>query len=163
VEDIHPIEESTRVVVVLSGTGTHPLDGVPAWTWIRLMGELDKRKDARREMIEHLKGSSGYYKKYILSNFDLNVFSIVDTQHAIQEALGSKISIPSGSKRFTVPFQQGVDDLTGIKFGLRKGQKYVQTPLTDENDVPAGGYMGKGVAEHAEIIRGTLLARTAAV
>ena len=148
VEDIHPVEESNGAVVVLGGTGAHPPDGVAWFQWVQAMEEINKRPEARKQAIDLLRNSNGYKSRYVSPNFDFNAFSAIDAQRAIQEALDSKMSIPAASKRIAVPMvPNAVPDPTGIKQGLRKGQKYVRTALKDEFGVPTGSFMEEGVAE----------------
>lgn len=154
VEEVIPAEESTGAVVILGGSGTHPPAEVTPWHWADLLRTADKNNAGREETLREMFASMNYASLPYSSAYNLEFFSVEETQKAVSGAFDSPASLRSMSKHLNQDFTD-VDDggqsvratLAEHNQTLRKGQALMTFPVYDADGNPTGRVVEEGVSE----------------
>lgn len=151
-EEILPVEESTGAVVVLGGSGTHPPAEVTPIRWAELLKSAEKSVYVRKTVLEEMFASPNYATLPYSSAYDLEHFSVEETQKALLDALNSPASIRSMSKHY----DQDFTDISGEgptirailaehnRGFLKKGQTLVKAPVLDAAGNHTGAFVEEG-------------------
>nr|GAT48496.1 predicted protein [Mycena chlorophos] len=111
VEKILPLEESYGRVQILAGSGICPMEnGKGNQTWAEHIDTLTKPGSTpakRRELLSEIYTSPNYvqYGWTKRPKFDPDYFDLAETTNAVMSALGTKLSYPSGAKKFMMPLR----------------------------------------------------------
>ena len=148
-EEVTPPSQSTGEVSVISGSGTHPPLDVPAARWGVTLQAADEHRVGRQEALKVLFSAPNYSTVSFSEAYNLETFSVDDTQRAVSEALNSPASVHRMSKKHTTPLvnDPGMRTLREEMLAQRgfsgRGESLVKTMASGD----ATGFWEEGVTE----------------
>ncbi|OJT04251.1 hypothetical protein TRAPUB_5041 [Trametes pubescens] len=148
--------ESTGAVEVLGGTGGTPPDGqlTGTWHWADYLARAEKSLGAKRDAVAVLFGATNYEGRLpptLPTQYDFDAFDAEEARRRVRQALDSKASMPSASKKVVTPIGKDAldDDVVMLRLGvhpskMKKGTVLVRTPVAGST---VGAFWEEGVRD----------------